>query len=281
MSSSPAPERWIARAQPWLGTLVEIALPQGEATQARFDAAFAAIAHVHRKMSPEESGSDLTRIRREAHLRAVMVDPTTVEVLEASIALHLESEGLFDPAAFGHGATSIAALRLGPKGTVCSSAPLALDLGGIAKGYAVDRAVTALRTSGARAGRVNAGGDLRVFGRGAWTRIRLRHPQRLQQSAAEIRLKEAAIATSADCFNGAALVDPRSGSARPFGAGISVVAPSCMLADALTKVVALAPERAPSILAAHRATAFVIDAAAGALRHTDFSAAAAKLRLAA
>jgi hypothetical protein len=54
-----------------------------------------------------------------------------------------------------------------------------------------------------------------------------------------------------------------------------------MLADALTKVVALAPERAPAILAAHRAAAFIVDSAAGALRHTDFSAAAAKLLLAA
>jgi len=47
---------------------------------------------------------------------------------------------------------------------VIPHAPVHIDLGGIAKGYAVDRALMALRTAGCRGALVNAGGDLAVFG---------------------------------------------------------------------------------------------------------------------
>lgn len=282
MPSSPAAERWITRAQPWLGTLVEISLPAADATDARFAAAFAAVAHVHRKMSAHDPASDLARIARQAHRRAVTVDPETHAVLELAQALARESAGLFDvsvapvfarrgllPAhASGDGAACnrTRALRLEAGCRVRAAAPVALDLGGIAKGHAVDRAVAALRASGASVGLVNAGGDLRAFG-SAWMPVRVRHPSNPAVTVSLLEIREAAVATSANYFRGAvALVDPRTRRVRGFGGSITVVADTCALADALTKVVALDRAAAAPILARHRAHAFHLDVRGGIVR---------------
>ena len=76
--------------------------------------------------------------------------------------------------------------------SVVCHAPLALDLGGIAKGYAVDCAVDALIAAGADAGLVNAGGDLRLFGARPQT-ILLRHAN---SSYETVVLQDIALAVS-------------------------------------------------------------------------------------
>jgi thiamine biosynthesis lipoprotein len=277
MHCCPPPERWVARAQPRLGTLVEIALPAAEATEARFAAAFVAVAHVHRRMSAHDEASDLGRIARTAHRRPVAVSRETYAVLTLAWDLFLATDGRFDvsiasrlarggasPARFPRGRAHCGrmnAMRLLPGLRVAATRPVALDLGGIAKGYAVDRAVTALREAGARAGRVNAGGDLRVFGDQRWMPVRVRDPQRPTVAVALFDVRDAAVATSADYFAGGSgvLVDPRSRCSRPFASSITVVAPTCAMADALTKIVALSPARAPALLARHGAHAFRVD----------------------
>jgi FAD:protein FMN transferase len=280
MPSSPAPERWIARAQPWLGTLVEVALPSGEAAETRFAAAFAAIEHVHRKMSPCDPASDLARIRRVAQRRAVVVHSSTYAVLQLALSLHRQSGGAFDPTV---ASARISALRLQGRNRVRATAPIDIDLGGIAKGCAVDCAVAALRASGAAAGLVNAGGDLRVFGTGVWTPVRLRHPGDPVIAAPLFELQDAAVATSGDYFcDGGNLIDRRIRRIRRYAGSVSVVAPSCMLADALTKIVALAPARARGLLASYGAHAFRLREAGGELHcATTFSSPTPHLRLAA
>src|SRR4029450_186588 len=95
MPSCPLRDGFVARAQVWLGTLVEVALPATEAGEARFTAAFAAIARVHRMMSAHDSESDLARIGRDAHRRAVTVHADTYAVLELAQKLFRESGGAF------------------------------------------------------------------------------------------------------------------------------------------------------------------------------------------
>jgi thiamine biosynthesis lipoprotein len=165
---------------------------------------------------------------------------------------------------------------------VRATVPVALDLGGIAKGHAVDRAVTALRAAGASAGLVNAGGDLRWFGSNAWMPVRVRNPTNPTVAVSLFEVQDAAVATSADYFRGAigGLVDPRSHRLRSLGGSVTVVAPTCALADALTKVVALDHARAATILARHGAHAFHLDLRDGGLRvRTTCSASTAHLRL--
>lgn len=269
-------DAWIARAQPWLGTLVEVALPRADATEARFAAAFARMAHVHRCMSAQDPGSDLARIARDAHRRTIPVDADTCAVLSQAAQLARATAGLFDVtvgatlAHHGHlpgrgdrGAApcgAMGALHLVGDHRVRTSAPLVIDLGGIAKGYAVDCAVSALRDAGASAGIVNAGGDLRVFG-DHWQPIRVRLPASPGTVLHLFDVRDAAVATSADYFQGTrrALVDPRTGALRNFGESVTVVAQSCMLADALTKIVALDPAGTLTVLTHHGAQAVRID----------------------
>ena len=282
MRSSPGTERRTARAQVWLGTLVEIALPAREATDARFAAAFAAVAHVHRKMSAHDSASDLARICRGAHLAPVTVDGHTYAVLEIARTLHEATDGAFDvaiapvlaragllparaaPHARGAG---MDAIRLLPGRRVQAAAPLALDLGGIAKGYGVDLAVAALQATGVRSGVVNAGGDLRAFGANDWLPVNVRHPVDPTRIVPLLELCDAAVATSADYFGDArgCLVDPRDGRLRQFTGSVTVVAPTCALADTLTKAVALAPAKSHALLARYGAHAFRLDSRDGRL----------------
>jgi thiamine biosynthesis lipoprotein len=121
-----------------------------------------------------------------------------------------------------------------------------IDLGGIAKGYAVDRAVETLRAWGIASGVVNAGGDLRCFGEPQPLYLRAGdHPGALRLSG---ELRDGAAATSAGYYQSDQLVDPARRECVPWGRSITVVARDCMSADALTKVVRLAPDLAPRAL---------------------------------
>lgn len=108
---------------------------------------------------------------------------------------------------------------------------MAIDLGGIAKGYAVDQAVASLRASGVTSGLVNAGGDLRAFGPRSWP-IELQHPVVTARTRPLVRLRDAALASSV------AAADAGFVGTRPRGArwtGSTVLARDCATADALTK----------------------------------------------
>ena len=143
--------------------------------------------------------------------------------------------------------------------------PLLIDLGGIAKGYAVDCAIETLRQAGVDAALVNAGGDLRALGQQPQP-VHLRHPQHPALAAHALSLCNEALATSANYYSRrtspmgevSPLLDPRS--RRPWlgSASVSVRAADCISADALTKVVLFAaPEMAERVLAAYEAQAYV------------------------
>src|SRR6266700_542445 len=90
----------ICRARPLLGTFVEITAagaPRPE-MDAAVNAAFEAIASVHRLMSFHDADSDVSRLNREAPVRAVGVHDWTFQVLQAAVDLHRRSRGVFDVA---------------------------------------------------------------------------------------------------------------------------------------------------------------------------------------
>jgi thiamine biosynthesis lipoprotein len=128
------------------------------------DDAFRAIARVEALMHPVRSTSDLSAIHRAPPGTAVSVDPWTWEVLALSKRLNRASQGVFDPC-LPDAAGRISDLECAAGHCVIAHAPLRIDLGGIAKGYAVDRALLAMRAAGCDGGLVNAGGDLGVYGR--------------------------------------------------------------------------------------------------------------------
>jgi thiamine biosynthesis lipoprotein len=250
------------RARPLLGTFVEISC-RGEASRCllAIEAAFGAIARVHALMSPHEKESDLTRMNERSHLEPVAIDAGTAYVLEAALALHRESGGAFDVAAGSQGTSDDIRLLAGNR--VRYARPLRVDLGGIAKGYAVDRAIAELAAHGIAQATVNAGGDLRVLGADAEL-IHLRDPGAPARLHPALTLASGAVATSAGYFS-RAVVDPATGSPSDERDSASVVAPTAMLADALAKVVLLRGALSRPLLERYNAHALVLRAAPGVL----------------
>ena len=259
------------RARPGLGTYIEIDMAvRGPAHgDTAIDAAFATIDHIEACMSPHRCESDVARINRAAIGERVAIAAATREVLAMARMLHHESGGFFDCTVASDGVertnarATLTDLEFVAPCVVVKRKALRIDLGGIAKGYAVDRAVMALVASGTTGGCVNAGGDLRVFG-GTTRRVHLRDPRDPTRLVPLINLFDAALATSANYFSADALVTPARRAVRRVafdaGASVSVLASSCMLADALTKIVSLSGDVHHPLLAHHDAEAIVVAA---------------------
>jgi FAD:protein FMN transferase len=149
-----------------LGTWVaiEAKAPGGaEVEQAAINAAYAAINSVERAMHPHSPGSDLARINTAPLHTPVRVQPDTWRLLQFARRLHDLSDGVFDPC-LPSLPGRFQDVELGTEPILICHARVEIDLGGIAKGHAIDRAVEKLSELGCSAGLVNAGGDLRVFG---------------------------------------------------------------------------------------------------------------------
>lgn len=275
------------RARPLLGTFVEIeasGLVEPTLGQA-VDAAFGAIERVHRLMSFHDPESDLSRLNRRAASEPVAVHPWTAKVLRKAAVLFDATGGLFD-CAVGYEAMqcgllpsqgldrveagTFSAVEFLSNERIRFSAKIALDLGGIAKGFAVDRAIAVLRAHGVREALVNAGGDMRVMGKIA-QQVFIRCPGEHRHLVQAGLLRNAAIATSAadaTIRKGRARIPPSSEptASRAADAAYSVVAPNCLLADALTKVLVQVGGEEAGDLAKFGAQAFVTCAAAIAER---------------
>jgi thiamine biosynthesis lipoprotein len=273
----------VRRCRPLLGTFVEIAADglNRVRLQNAVNHAFAVVERIHRLMSVHDEDSELSLVNREALNRPVIVSRETFALLRRGKRMASESSGAFDytvaptlarwqllPAALKRKQPGDwRSVELSAPRQVIFLHPLAIDLGGIAKGFAVDEAIRVLRKHGVVSALVNAGGDLRAFGRKA-SAIRLRHPARPRSFARTIVLRESALATSSPCFTErnwrgghvSHLVRPCDGTAVTGCISVTVRARECWLADALTKVILNAPKLAENILARHGAEAFVLTA---------------------
>jgi FAD:protein FMN transferase len=274
----------LRRARPLLGTVVEITAYGADAAwlEAAVARAFRAVSKVQELMSFHSAQSDVSRLNRAAATRSLNVAPETWQVLAAAQRISAASDGAFDvtvaPRLVARGHLPVPAapppslraswrdIELDAGGRVRFHAPLWIDLGGIAKGYAVDQAVGALRRAGVFSGLVNAGGDMRAFGDGL-ERVGVRDPADPGRLLDLGGLRNAALASSArtpgDNWSTGPHVDPRADvhGACPATtcAGTSVVARDCMIADALTKVVMARGLEAAAVLDAMHAAALIID----------------------
>lgn len=266
----PAPAS-CRRAQPWLGTLVDIHAEGDDAAQlnAACERAFARIAAIHAAQSFQSADSELTRINRAAQHDWVEVSPDFAAVLTAALGFAAASGGLFDACVGGR----LVALGKLPRhagfpaaaradwravefdgGRVRYAAPLLLDFSGIAKGYAVDQALASLVADGVAAATVNAGGDLARFGDTPIT-VYVRAPAAPATSRPLAQLTNGAVATSGGYFQPGHLIHPARGDVLCEAASVSVFAADCMRADALAKIAAADPANAHARLAAHGAQA--------------------------
>ncbi|WP_329741382.1 FAD:protein FMN transferase [Dyella sp. A6] len=281
------PSHPIERARPLLGTIVRIriqGLPSDLANDA-IDAAFGLLADIHRLMSFHEPSSELSHLNRKASYGPVPVSSHTQAVLSHALELSRVSGGLFDPtialALVEDGLLpALPGVRpdpeadwndvtISPDGVVSFAKPLWLDLGGIAKGYAVDCAFDYLAARSPTHLCVEAGGDLRLMG--PVPELIYLSTSHRGSAIPAIHLENAALASSGSqtsmvCSNSTndsrlicPHIDPRSGQSCKADRFVSVVAPCCIDADALTKVVMAAGKSATPVLERHHAMAFMMD----------------------
>ena len=254
-----------------MGTTAEVrATLPAENAGAALDAAFAALDLVDRRMSLWKE-SELRALNRSG---AALVSPETAAVLAHALEVAEASGGAFDPTvepllrargdyggaprdvAPGEERRLLAAVGWRrvhlDRGTrrVRLERGTRLDLGGIAKGYATDLALAALRDAGAQAGLVDLGGSsLGSFGE--TLEVVLRDPEDPGRPPFGLfRAREASVSTSAGDQKPGHIVDPRTGSAASAVLTATVVARSGIEADALsTAVFVLGPEDGLALVA--------------------------------
>ena len=267
----------LSRCQPLLGTFVEICVSGDcEMSELRHvsENAFVQVREILKTMSVHDPDSELSRLNRFALHHHQAISSPMREVLEFAQLLSQATEGLFDATvgsdlvSMGHiphfddaGSGTWKSVRIDDRG-VSFDGPLVVDLGGVAKGYAVDKALDSC-PSGIEM-KVNAGGDLRMSSwQEATVLIRVPISNRTQKTSFVVHpMLSAAIATSCD-FNWSRSDSPilkrnkcRSLDPRSY----SVFAETCMVADALTKVVRLDQSpRTEKILRRFGALALIID----------------------
>jgi thiamine biosynthesis lipoprotein len=261
-------QRLVRRRLPVMGTIADIA---AVGDQAALDAAFQELEFVDRTMSRFRADSDVGRLNRSAD--AVAIGAPTAFVLERALAWAELSDGAFDPC-LGR-VTELWDRRVPPDATrlrrlagrrlyrhldldgaraIVRDPDVAVDLGGIAKGYAVDRAAQVLRERGVRQALVNVGGDLVALGRSpdgdAW-RIGVADPDAPERWLRTIDLEDGAVATSGDYqrfFTHAGrryhhLLDPATAAPRDTATrSVTVAATGCLTADAAATAVFACPE---------------------------------------
>jgi len=188
--------------------------------------AMTAIRDVESRMSVHLDSSALSRFNAAPAGEAFALPADVIDVLGRARAMAEASGGAFDPtcrpviqlwrrgAAEGRQPTphEIAArlawvgmdkIRIGPDAATKAVAGVQVDLGGIAKGFAIDRATAVLVASDLPGGQVDVGGDLRCFGRthlGEPWPVKIRHPFAVAEgrTCGTMHLTDAAVATSGD-----------------------------------------------------------------------------------
>jgi thiamine biosynthesis lipoprotein len=275
----------VKRAKPLLGTLVSIAVEglPSEVANSAVTQSFDRISHIHRCMSFQDPLSDVSRLNRRAHGSSVQVDQDTYDVLSLAADISARSGGTFDvtvspslstawrlrePSRFAVPDESArwSDIELLPRRRVRFARSLVIDLSGIAKGYAVDQSLAMLLAYEPSQACVNAGGDLGVCG-SETARVRLDAPLDDQGALPVVEIKNGCLASSGPRDDWSA-IDERDfvdGAVRRTVAPrfVSVLAHSCAVADALTKVVMARGTRSSAVLRHYTARALLSEQPTG------------------
>jgi thiamine biosynthesis lipoprotein len=279
LPAAQACAEWFSEDAQLMGTSVSVELWGEDAARSRqlMTEVLAEFQRLDLMMNPWNPASELARINRRAGRAAVVTTPEILAVVERALYYSHLSEGAFDIsfASVGQyydyrqgkapGAEVIErdrenidyrAIELNvDAGSIhFAKAGLQLDLGGIAKGYAVDRGIDILRRAGIESAVISAGGDSRILGDlGDRPRtIGIRHPRKKDEYAVMIPLADTAISTSGDYerffMQGEVrvhhILDPDTGRSAQGLQSASVLAPLAVDSDALsTTVFVLGVER--------------------------------------
>ena len=296
--------RWFSRDEAIMGTAIHVELWSDDraAAECAIDAVIAEMHRIDALMSPYKEDSELSLINREAAQRPVRVCDELFTLLARSLAFSELSHGAFDItyASAGHlydyrrhvrptdAELAMARAAIGYRNLLLDAdartvrfgrAGMRIDLGGFAKGHAVDNGVAILARHGVRHGVVAAGGDSRMLGDRCgrpWT-VGVRDPRRADDVVALLPLEDVAVSTSGDyeryfddgderCHH---LIDPRTGKSPTTIRSVTVIAADGLTSEALSKTVfVLGVERGMQIVASVPGVDAVVVDAQGQLHYS-------------
>ncbi len=299
--TQPAPAAWLVREEAIMGTAIRVEL-WAEDRHAGEAAAAAVMDEMHRidrAMSPHKPNSELCRINREAARRSVPLSEEMTRLIASAIEFSRLSNGAFDityaavgqlydyrqrvrpdPAALQAARSLIGwqQLELDARARTLRFARegVRIDLGGFAKGHAVDHAVALLARRGIKHAHVSAGGDSRVLGdrRGRPWSIAIRDPRRAGEVVAVLPLEDVSISTSGDYeryFQEGGerfhhLIDPATGRSPDGVRSVTILAADGLTSEALSKAVfVMGVEQGLALVERHGGVDAVIVDAQGAL----------------
>lgn len=288
-----------------MGTAISVELWSDDALggSSAIDAVMQEMHRIDRTMSPHKGDSELSRINRDAGSAPVPVSAEMARLLARANDFSQLSGGAFDItyAAVGHlydyrnrikpdeATLAQARAAVGYRNLVLdmrsrtvrfARAGMRIDLGGFAKGHAVDNATSILRHRGIRHAIVSAGGDSRVIGdrRGRpWT-IGVRDPRRAGEMAAVLPLEDTSISTSgdyeryfdADGVRFHHVIDPSTGRSPASVHSVTILAEDGLTTEALSKsVFVLGVEKGMRLIEAQRGVDAVVVDANGALHYSS------------
>lgn len=267
-----------------MGTLARIVAigPDSKTANACIKAAFSEIGNIDGLMSNYKSDSEISIVNRDAFEQPVKVSDSTYEVLQRSIEFSKLTYGAFDitvgplvdllrsaekkevalskdQIAQAKSKVGYQKLKLDAQNRTVGFAidGMRLDLGGIAKGYAIDRAVEAMKKCGAVGGMVDVGGDIRCFGvspkgKKQWL-IGLQDPNvanddiSTEKLSLVLKLTNAAVATSGGYRRFALIkgkryshiIDTETGHSAGELASVTIISKDAITADALATAVSV------------------------------------------
>jgi FAD:protein FMN transferase len=270
--ANAANAEWLTQTQPIMGTRcsVELWSEDKAAGEAAIASVFADMHRIDRLMSTWKEDTEISMVNRDAGKHPVKISAELFRLLQTSVEYSELTQGAFDItyASVGYlydfkkgvhpDKQAIDAalpginwrhMVLDPKRTTVhfTRPGMRIDLGGIAKGYSVDRGIEILRSQGITRAMVNAGGDTRIigdrFGR-PWV-VGIRDPDHENKMFLRMPLSDTAFSTSGDYeryfdedgkrFHH--IIDPKTGDSARKCRSVTVISGNATRTDALTKSV--------------------------------------------
>lgn len=269
-SSFSASASWLKQQQDIMGTRISVEIWHKDASlsQQCSNKIFTEMHRIDALMSPYKSNSELSFINNNAAMSAVDISDEMSNIINRSLQFSDLSHGAFDItfASVGYRydyrnrtAPSDQAIELGlasidyhhiklnQNKLFFDDAGVRIDLGGIAKGYAVDQAIDIAKQCGIKEGMVTAGGDSKILGykRGRPWVIGIQHPRNKTELALRLPLSDTAVSTSGDyerffIRNGQRIhhiINPSTGKSATAAWSATVTGPDAMTTDALSTTI--------------------------------------------
>ena len=300
-----AQAEWLSREEAIMGTAIRVELWHEDkaAGEAAITAVMDEMHRIDREMSPFKPKSELSRINREAAAKAVPISREMFDIISRSLEFSKMTGGAFDITFSSVGYLYDYRRRIKPtaqeiakklpgidyrhlqldrsKQTIkFARAGVRIDLGGIAKGYAVDTSIALLQKRGIAQALVTAGGDSRVLGdrKGRPWVIGIRDPRRQDKTVAVIPLVNSAISTSGDYeryFETGGvryhhILNPKTGRSATDVHSVTIIGPDATTTDGLsTSVFVMGPVSGMQLVESIPGIDAVIVDAAGKMHYSS------------